>query len=105
MDLYGLRHSVRVSEVVARVAALLCWPGEDVSALRIGAALHDVGKLAVSGAVLAKPGPLTPTELAQIRLHPAAGVRLLRPLGHNRPVLDCVLYHHERWDGGGYPSG
>lgn len=78
---------------------------ERLSVLRLGALLHDVGKLAVPPAVLLKSGPLTDVELAQVRRHPATGVRMLRSLGAPREILPTVLHHHERWDGAGYPRG
>jgi putative nucleotidyltransferase with HDIG domain len=74
-----------------------------LSVLRLGALLHDVGKLAVPPAVLLKSGPLTESEFVQVRRHPAAGVRMLRSLGAPREILPTVLHHHERWDGTGYP--
>ncbi len=73
--------------------------------LRLGALLHDVGKLSVPPAVLLKSGPLTEIEFVQVRRHPAAGVRMLRSLGAPREILPTVLHHHERWDGAGYPRG
>jgi HD-GYP domain-containing protein (c-di-GMP phosphodiesterase class II) len=78
---------------------------ERLSVLRLGALLHDVGKLAVPPAVLLKHGPLTEEEFEHVRRHPAAGVRMLRSLGAPREILPAVLHHHERWDGSGYPRG
>jgi putative nucleotidyltransferase with HDIG domain len=78
---------------------------ERISVLRLGALLHDVGKLAVPSAVLLKHGPLDEHELGQVQRHPAAGVRMLRSLGVPKEILPSVLHHHERWDGTGYPRG
>src|SRR5580765_3084723 len=78
---------------------------ERLQVLRLGALLHDVGKLTVPPAVLLKSGPLTETEFIQVQRHPAAGVRMLRSLGASREILPSVLHHHERWDGTGYPRG
>ena len=75
-----------------------------LSVLRLGALLHDVGKLSVPPAVLLKNGPLTEDEFGQVRRHPLAGVRMLRSLGAPQEILPSVLHHHERWDGGGYPG-
>ena len=96
-------HSARVT-VIARALAtrLRCTPGE-LDAIALGGPLHDIGKLAVPDGVLLKPGRLDDDELAQIREHPAAGARILRGVATLRPALPCVLYHHERWDGAGYP--
>jgi putative nucleotidyltransferase with HDIG domain len=100
-----LGHSARVAELAATLGASLGWPAERVEVLRLGGLLHDVGKLAVSERVLAKAGPLDPDELASIRQHPVTGARLLEHIAAARPALGCVLFHHERWDGDGYPTG
>ena len=73
--------------------------------LRLGALLHDVGKLAVPSSVLLKRGPLTEAEFGQMRRHPVAGARMLKTLGAPPTILPVVLHHHERWDGSGYPTG
>ena len=73
--------------------------------LRHAAPLHDVGKVVVRAEVLAKPGPLTPEERAEMRAHPRAGATLILPLPNARHILPYVLLLHERWDGGGYPCG
>ena len=78
---------------------------ERVSVLRLGALLHDIGKLAVPSSVLLKPGPLTEAEFGLMRRHPGAGARMLRSLGAPETILPVVLHHHERWDGSGYPTG
>jgi HD-GYP domain-containing protein (c-di-GMP phosphodiesterase class II) len=72
--------------------------------LRLGGALHDVGKLGVRDEVLRKPGPLTRRELREVRAHPEIGARMIAHDPELRPALPIVLYHHERWDGEGYPS-
>jgi HD-GYP domain-containing protein (c-di-GMP phosphodiesterase class II) len=76
-----------------------------LAAIGLGGALHDVGKLAVSESILSKPGPLTEDEVAEVRRHPEAGARLVVLDDALRPAIPGVLYHHERWDGAGYPSG
>ena len=70
-----------------------------------GCLLHDVGKIGVPEEILLKPGPLTDEEWQVMRRHPQTGARVVRPLGLSATVVDIVLYHHERWDGGGYPEG
>jgi HD-GYP domain-containing protein (c-di-GMP phosphodiesterase class II) len=73
--------------------------------LRLAGALHDVGKLVISEAVLNKPGPLTESELIEVRGHPEAGARLVALDRTLLPAVPGVLFHHERWDGTGYPTG
>jgi HD-GYP domain-containing protein (c-di-GMP phosphodiesterase class II) len=98
-------HGARVAALAEPVARRLGWDAERIATLRFGAPLHDVGKVAIRRDVLCKPGPLTVDELAEIRIHPTAGAALVLPLRSARQALPYVLFHHERWDGGGYPSG
>lgn len=104
-DPYARGHASRVTVFAQAMARRIGLDKERLSVLRLGALLHDVGKLAVPPAVLLKHGPLTETEFVQVRRHPAAGVRMLRSLGAPREILPTVLHHHERWDGTGYPRG
>jgi HD-GYP domain-containing protein (c-di-GMP phosphodiesterase class II) len=104
-DPYSLGHGARVSVLAEVVAARLGWDEAEIEALRIGAALHDIGKLAVSERVLRKPGPLDAAELAEVRTHPERGAGMLALIRTLRVAVPGVLYHHERWDGGGYPVG
>ena len=77
---------------------------EDRAELRLGAVLHDVGKVNVRPEVLGKPGSLDDAELAEVRAHPVEGAWLIAGIGSVAPALPYVLFHHERWDGGGYPD-
>ena len=72
--------------------------------LRLGAALHDVGKVNVRADVLAKPGQLDEVELAEVRAHPVEGAWLIAGVPSLAAALPYVLFHHERWDGAGYPT-
>ena len=96
-------HASRVAALAEVVARRLGW--RELDSLRLGGALHDLGKLAVPQRVLMKPTALTAGELARIREHPSAGARLLAPITPARSALPYVLFHHERWDGEGYPTG
>jgi HD-GYP domain-containing protein (c-di-GMP phosphodiesterase class II) len=98
-------HATRVALLARRLAAWLDWDEPRLRALHVGAPLHDIGKVAISDSILRKPGPLDARELAEIRTHPVAGARLIGPLGPASAALPYVLYHHERWEGGGYPTG
>jgi len=98
-------HSSRVTFLVSRLAAWLGWSEAEQSTIRVGARLHDIGKVSVSQEILSKRGPLDQDELAEIRTHPAAGAQLVGIDGPVSDALPYVLYHHERWDGRGYPTG
>jgi putative nucleotidyltransferase with HDIG domain len=104
-DPYTRGHSSRVTDLAEAVARRLGWSEERISSLRVGGPLHDIGKLAVSDEVLCKEGRLDDDELAQIREHPKIGAKLLLRVTAFREAIPYVLYHHERWDGTGYPSG
>jgi HD-GYP domain-containing protein (c-di-GMP phosphodiesterase class II) len=100
-----LGHGARVAALAEPVALELGWDRERIRSLRRAAPLHDVGKVKVRAPLLAKPGPLTLEELAEIRSHPTAGAQLVLPLRRFHEALPYVLFHHERWDGDGYPAG
>ena len=104
-DPYTRGHSARVTALAEELALRLGWSEERLASLRIGGPLHDIGKLAVSDEVLRKEGRLDDGELAQIREHPKIGARILLRMAALREAIPYVLYHHERWDGKGYPSG
>jgi putative nucleotidyltransferase with HDIG domain len=104
-DPYTRGHSTRVAALAVSLGEELGWTKSRLSILRLGGLLHDVGKLAVSSRVLAKPGPLDEHEHAAVQVHPVTGAKLLEPFPVARPALACVLFHHERWDGLGYPTG
>jgi HD-GYP domain-containing protein (c-di-GMP phosphodiesterase class II) len=100
-----LGHGARVAALAEPVAVQLGWDRERIKSLRFAAPLHDVGKVKVRPQLLGKPGPLTLDEIAEIRSHPTAGARLVLPLRRFHEALAVVLFHHERWDGDGYPAG
>ena len=104
-DPYTRGHSDRVSALAEIVARRLGWKSARFGALKLGAVLHDVGKLNVDGAILRKPGPLDEGEYLEIKRHPLDGARMIRRLETLQPALPYILFHHERWDGSGYPSG
>jgi putative two-component system response regulator len=98
-------HSARVTDLADRLAGWLGWDDAKLAALRLGGPLHDIGKIAVSKTILRKRGPLNPRELAEIRTHPVAGAKIVGPDRRASAALPFVLYHHEHWDGRGYPTG
>lgn len=99
-------HTNRVVSTSARLARRLGWDEDQVKALRWGAYLHDLGKLAIPDGILHKRGPLDDDERRVIMTHTTIGYDMLQDL-HFLPAetLDLVRFHHERWDGTGYPAG
>jgi putative nucleotidyltransferase with HDIG domain len=102
-DPYTAGHSERVSAVSVAVGRQMQLADDELEILRLGALLHDIGKIGISDAVLRKPGPLTPEEFALIEQHPGVGARILRSVHFLAPHLPIVELHHERPDGQGYP--
>ena len=103
-DPYTRGHSARVADMAAEVGRRLECDAAQIALLRLGGALHDVGKVNVRAEVLAKPGRLDDGELAEIRAHPVEGMWLIAGVPSLQPALPYVLFHHERWDGLGYPT-
>jgi HD-GYP domain-containing protein (c-di-GMP phosphodiesterase class II) len=97
-------HCTRVTDLAVRLATWMGWSSARLERLRLGARLHDIGKVVISEQILNKRGPLSPEELAEIRTHPTTGVRLIAPVIPARHAAPYVLFHHERWDGAGYPT-
>lgn len=104
-DQYTHQHILRVQRYSLATAEEMGLTGADLEGLRTGALLHDIGKLGVPEYVLLKPGRLTEDEYAKIKKHPEIGAAILDPVEFPWPVLSVVKYHHERWDGSGYPEG
>jgi PAS domain S-box-containing protein len=98
-------HTQRVTELTVRLAHALGVRGSDLIHIRRGALLHDIGKMGIPDAILLKPGPLTEEEWTIMRRHPVYAYDLLAPITFLRPALPIPFYHHERWDGSGYPHG
>jgi response regulator RpfG family c-di-GMP phosphodiesterase len=104
-DTYTAGHSRRVRGYCLHLARALGLDRKQCRLLDLAAKLHDIGKVAVPDAILHKPGPLTPEEIAIVRQHPGTGERILAPVVRNRVVLAAIRGHHERLDGTGYPDG
>src|ERR1035437_6889770 len=98
-------HCERLAELSVLIGTVIGLPPEDLTALRQGGYLHDIGKVATPDAILFKPGPLNSEEWAIMRQHTTIGESICRPMRSLRPVLPIIRHHHERWDGGGYPDG
>jgi HD-GYP domain-containing protein (c-di-GMP phosphodiesterase class II) len=104
-DRYTSGHSGRVSELSCATAMALGVAGDELNDIRIGALLHDIGKIGISDTVLQKPGKLTEQEFAIVKQHPEIGRRILEGVQGFSPYLAAVELHHENWDGTGYPKG
>src|SRR6185369_9689750 len=98
-------HVQRVQIYATGLARLFGLSEPEIEALKAGALLHDVGKLAVPDYILNKPGPLTPAEFDRMKVHTIVGAEILERVGFPYPVVPVVRHHHERWDGRGYPDG
>jgi putative nucleotidyltransferase with HDIG domain len=104
-DPYTAGHSERVSVVSVAIGRALKLPEDELEVIRLGALLHDIGKIGVPDDVLRKPGALTPEEFETIRLHPVLGARILCSVPFLARHIAIVELHHERPDGRGYPKG
>lgn len=104
-DLYTRGHVERVQAYALELGRALDWPSDELVVLEYGALLHDIGKITVPETVLNKPGELTPGELVIMQEHTIAGGKIIRGLTHLKEALPYILYHHEKWDGSGYPEG
>ena len=98
-------HSKRVTELAVRLAQALSYRDTELVNIRRGAMLHDIGKMGIPDEILLKPGKLTEAEWEIMRKHPVIAYDLLTNIEFLRPALDIPHYHHEKWDGSGYPEG
>jgi putative two-component system response regulator len=104
-DPYTEGHCERLSAFSFQVGAAMGLSAEELTALRRGGILHDIGKIGTPDAILLKPGKLTPDEWVIMREHPLIGERICKPLKSLKLVLPIIRHHHEKWDGSGYPDG
>lgn len=98
-------HTLRVTEMTIALARMAGIPEPEIVNVRRGALLHDIGKMGVPDHILLKPEKLTKAEWEIMRMHPVFAHDLLSPIEYLRPALDIPHYHHEKWDGTGYPEG
>ena len=99
------QHSKRVSQICQHIGRAIGLSEIEVSRLKVVGLLHDIGKIAIEEGILNKPGKLTKNEWDQIKRHPDIGYRILSSSYEMLDLADCILAHHERWDGTGYPKG
>ncbi len=98
-------HSHRVTELTIQLASEVGIPNHQLVHVQRGALLHDIGKMGISDSILLKPGPLDDAEWEIMRQHPVYAYEMLSPIKFLRPAIDIPHYHHEKWDGSGYPHG
>jgi putative nucleotidyltransferase with HDIG domain len=103
-DRYTQEHIARVVAMAMAIGEQLHLPEDKLRALEVGAALHDIGKIAIPDTVLNKPGKLTEEEFNLIKEHAALGSEILQPVPFPPEVVEAVRHHHEKWDGTGYPD-
>ena len=104
-DCYTAGHSQRVSDMALKVCNLIGLKQKDVERIHIAAHLHDIGKIGIPDAILNKADVLTQEEWESVKRHPQIGAGILSKSQHLNDLKDIVLYHHERYDGRGYPEG
>src|ERR1700728_3388 len=104
-DPYTHGHCERLADYSARLGEQLGFSEEQLTALRRGGVVHDIGKIAVPDSILLKPSKLSEEEWKLIREHPLVGERICAPLKSFRSVLPIIRHHHEKFDGSGYPDG
>jgi putative nucleotidyltransferase with HDIG domain len=98
-------HSMRVSRLTCLLAEEIGLNSQQLKAIERGALLHDIGKIGISDTVLHKPGKLTDDEWKTMRIHPDIGARIVEGIPFLQDAISVIRYHHERWDGSGYPIG
>lgn len=103
-DQIGAGHVRRTQIYAVGLGEVFELSEDELNALRTGALLHDIGKLAIPDHILSKPGPLTPAELEKTKIHSTIGASILDGIDFKYPVVETIKYHHEFWDGTGYPD-
>lgn len=104
-DPYTAGHQARVAQLCVRIATELGWTQARIEGLRLGAMIHDIGKIYVPAEILNRPGRLTSSEFALIKSHPEVGREIISSVALPWPIAEMIAQHHERLDGKGYPAG
>jgi HD-GYP domain-containing protein (c-di-GMP phosphodiesterase class II) len=104
-DYYTGKHVESTVQYATEIAKGLRLTGYEVEMIRQASMLHDLGKIGISEKILLKKGKLSPREFEEIKKHPRIAVDILRPIHFFHSLIPLILYHHERWDGKGYPEG
>ncbi|MFH1338688.1 MAG: diguanylate cyclase [Candidatus Omnitrophota bacterium] len=104
-DRYTGDHTERIVYYATEIARALGLPTQEIELVKQASILHDLGKIGISDEILLKPARLTKKEFEEIKKHPQIGVDIIRPIQFLHSIIPLILYHHERWDGNGYPKG
>ena len=104
-DRYTAFHTDRVTAYGLQLGKYLHWSNSRLAILKLGGYIHDLGKLAILDSILNKPGRLTDEEFREMRTHPSRGAEIVENIRFLQPMVPYILYHHERYDGAGYPTG
>jgi PAS domain S-box-containing protein/putative nucleotidyltransferase with HDIG domain len=104
-DPYTAGHQRRTAELATAIAKDLGLPEEEIESIHMAGIIHDLGKIAIPGEILSKPGSLNEIQVSMIRTHPSVGYEILKNIDFPWPIAQIMLEHHERVDGSGYPTG
>lgn len=104
-DSFTAQHQLRVAQLAAAISRMLYLEPDKVNQIEIAAKVHDIGKFFIPNELLNRPGKVSSMELEVLQTHSRNGYEILRLLDFYKPIADCVLQHHERIDGSGYPQG
>lgn len=104
-DQYTRGHVERVRDHAHLLAIQMGLSAGQMDQIHYGSILHDIGKIHIPESVLKKPGPLTEAEWVEMKKHPLIGVDMVKDIPYLAPAIPVIRYHHERWDGNGYPDG
>ncbi len=104
-DHYTGEHAERTVHYATSLAGAIGMPKDQVECVHKAAILHDLGKIGISEKILLKKAKLSQKEFSEIKKHPLIGVDIIRPIQYLQDIIPLIMYHHERWDGSGYPSG
>jgi putative nucleotidyltransferase with HDIG domain len=104
-DPYTAGHQLRVADLAVAIATELGLDTKQVEGIRLGASIHDIGKIQVPSEILSKPSKLSNAEFSLIQVHPEVGYEILKDIDFPWPIADVAYQHHERIDGSGYPQG
>ena len=103
-DSFTRGHTERVTSLAKAIGSQMKLSEEQLFNLEIGSLLHDVGQISIPDAILQKPGPLEDDEYARVKKHPEDGKKMVEPIPYLEEAIPTILYHHERFDGSGYPE-